>query len=518
MKSKSIIALIIALVLCLSSVNALACTAIYVGSDLTEDGSTLFARSEDYSNSYNKLYYYSPAGTYTAGEFYTGCYGFTYTFQKDSYGFNTFTDDNWSAEGYCPDCGGTHKHNPYGAAGTNEMGLTISATETLYTDSPVYDLDPYTDTGIEEAEIVTVILSEAATAKEGVELLLSIYDSVGCNNGSGIFIADNTETWYIENVTGTQYLAVKLSSGVAFAQPNQSVLGLIDLDDTENVIASDGLIALAKAAGTYVGDEELNTIDYVASYNGEQVASQRMLDALVYFDETTVVEEVVNSDYTISNVDAEGNIVPFYGNIELPHKYTVADIVGYYHIPTIGKAGNLETHIFQIFSEDSLTDTVEWISVDHAGYSPFVPYYPMLTNDTYEAYQTSTTSATFSQEEPESGLYYATTGRIYTEEGRVTVDGFKSLPENWADSYYWTFDALSNLVENASLTEEQIAEVNAKMAELQQKCYDTYAELQEAAANAESEEAAIAACTEISAKMAEEAHTAAVELVNGLIQ
>ena len=51
---------------------------------------------------------------------------------------------------------------------------------------------------------------------------------------------------------------------MAFAQPNMSIIGLIDLDDTENVIASENLIAVAQQAGTYVGDADANTIDYVA--------------------------------------------------------------------------------------------------------------------------------------------------------------------------------------------------------------------------------------------------------------
>lgn len=90
--------------------RTLACTAIYVGSDLTADGSTLFARSEDISNSYS---------------------------------FTTFSDDNGSGvDGVCPDCGGTHKHTPYGAAGTNEMGVTVTATETIGGSDAVYEIDP----------------------------------------------------------------------------------------------------------------------------------------------------------------------------------------------------------------------------------------------------------------------------------------------------------------------------------------------------------------------------------------
>lgn len=513
MKSKMMITLALVLALCLASSGALACTAIYVGGNLTADGSAMFARSEDYSNSYAKVMYVSPAGEYKAGETYYGCYGFSYVWQKDSYSFTTFSDENGEAVGnVCPDCGETHKHNPYGAAGTNEKGVSISATETLYTSEKVKELDPYTDLGIEEAEIVTVILSEAATAKEGVELLLSIYDKVGCNNGSGIFIADHNEIWYIENVTGTQYVAVKLNDDVVFAQPNQSVIGLIDLDDTENVIASEKLIALAMEAGSYVGDEAANTIDYVASYNASQVASRRMVDALTFFDPAVDPDAIVNADYTISNVDANGNIVPFYSNIKLNHKYDVSDIVDYYHIPSIGKAGNTETHIFQIFDEDSLTDTVEWVAMDHGGYSPFIPFYPMLTKDTYAAYKTSAAFASFVEEEPAEGLYYPTTGTKRVDGKRVSVEGFKVIPANWADSMYWTMDAMSNLIESGVATGGEIVIANKVLDELQEKCYKAYEELQ-AAAKLEN---AADACTEISEKIAKEVHLACVELVNNM--
>ena len=96
-KLKVLLCMAVALVMCFSSVGAMACTAIYVGSDLTEDGSTMFARSEDISNSYNKLFYVSPAGNHTAGEEYSGCYGFTYTFTHDSYSYTAFRDDNGDA-------------------------------------------------------------------------------------------------------------------------------------------------------------------------------------------------------------------------------------------------------------------------------------------------------------------------------------------------------------------------------------------------------------------------------------
>ena len=155
-----------------------------------------------------------------------------------------------------------------------------------------------------------------------------------------------------------------------------SVIGLIDLDDTENVMASANLIAVAEQAGSYVGDKEANTIDYAASYNADQGVGSRMVNALKYFNAATAKEEPDYADFAISNVAADGSIVPMYTNITLDHAWSVADVVGYYHIAGIGSTGNLETHIFQVAKEDSITDTVEWVAMDDAALSVFVPYYP----------------------------------------------------------------------------------------------------------------------------------------------
>ena len=156
---KKIAAAVIVTVTTLSMVcSASACTALYVGSDLTEDGTAMFGRIEDLgTNDYNKLYYVSAAGKHKAGELYNGCYGFSYTFTHDSYSYTARRDDN--ALGVCPDCDGTHDHTPYEEAGTNEKGVMVSATETLYGMKTVLAEDPYVDNGIEEAEITTVLLS-----------------------------------------------------------------------------------------------------------------------------------------------------------------------------------------------------------------------------------------------------------------------------------------------------------------------------------------------------------------------
>lgn len=489
-----------AAVTALTLVSASACTMIYAGSDLTADGGTYFARSEDIMNSYNKVFYVSPAGNHKAGDAYEGCYGFSYTFTHDSYEYTAFRDDNLS--GVCPDCGESHDHTPYEAAGTNEMGVTVTATVTLGANEAMSAADPKPDEGIEEAEITTVLLSEAKTAREGLEILMDIYDSVGASGGSGIIIADQTETWYIENCSGTQYVAMKLPSDMVFVSPNMCAIGEIDLDD-ENIIASDALIETAVKAGTFVGDAEENVIDYRASYARLSVNS-RMIDGINYLNSgyKYTSETITDDDFTISNVK-DGKIVGLYTNITPDRTLTTKDLVDFYKVSGIGNASNLEYHLFQIYPEGTPeTATVEWVGMDHGAYGVMVPYYPMLTTDVYEGYKVGTDSAAYVTDVPESGVYYPTTRR--------GVACYRVLPEGWEKSYYWCFDAVSNYLISVDGSQEQL--VLDTYADLQSDIYDGFAQMQKAAAETKDLDKLSAIVTDASADMAKDAHQTALEL------
>ena len=261
-----------------TTISASACTTIYVGGDLVEEGTPFVARTEDYGSDYNKLWFISESGKWKQGDHYVGCpeYGpFEWDFTHDSYRFTYFTNDIYY-DGICPECGEKADHYSYTEFGTNEKGVSVSATETLYGNEKVTEADPYRDAewaeankseriGIEETDIPTIILAEASSAREGVKLLLDIYENYGCVAASGVFVCDKDEVWYVENCSGTQYVAIKLNDNIIFLEPNMAVIDRIDLDD-ENVIASKDLIAVAKKAGTFVGDEAKNIIDFRASY------------------------------------------------------------------------------------------------------------------------------------------------------------------------------------------------------------------------------------------------------------
>ena len=419
----------------------------------------------------------------------------------------------------------------YTEFGTNEKGVSVSATETLYGNEKVTEADPYRDAewaaangnariGIEETDIPTIILAEASSAREGVKLLLDIYENYGCVYASGVFICDKDEVWYVENCSGTQYVAIKLNDNMIFLEPNMAVIGRVDLDD-ENVIASKDLIAVAKKAGTFVGDEAKNIIDFRASYARiSEKMDQRMIDGLNYlnatykYDSDALVAD--NTKFTISNLDASDKLVALYTNIKADRKLDKDDVFGYYKLSSIGKASNQEIEIFQLFKDRPVeTATVGWVGVGNMSYNVFVPYYPMLIDSMYSGYQVSTASAKFTTEKPDTFCTYGTSWAQDAEGNWQRVSGFKTYPSNWKDSYYFTFEGLGGYIANADkitgapLKAEAKTYVADKLAALQQELYKDFVTTDELAKASD----ARALATENGKAMAEKAHKLGVELV-----
>ena len=353
-----------------------------------------------------------------------------------------------------------------------------------------------------------------------MKLLLDIYENYGCVYASGVFICDKDEVWYVENCSGTQYVAIKLNNNMIFLEPNMAVIGRVDLDD-ENVIASKDLIAVAKKAGTFVGDEAKNIIDFRASYARiSEKMDQRMIDGLNYlnatykYDSDALVAD--NTKFTISNLDASDKLVALYTNIKADRKLDKDDVFGYYKLSSLGKASNQEIEIFQLFKDRPVeTATVGWVGVGNMSYNVFVPYYPMLIDGMYKGYQVSTASAKFTTEKPDTFCTYGTSWAQDAEGNWQRVSGFKTYPSNWKDSYYFTFEGLGGYIANADkitgapLKAEAKTYVADKLAALQQELYKDFVTTDELAKASD----ARALATENGKAMAEKAHKLGVELV-----
>ena len=501
-----------------ATISASACTTIYVGAEQTQEKTPFVARTEDYGWNYNKQWFVMPEGKWAKGDTFLGCPGygeFEWKFTHDSYRFTYFTNDQY--QGTCPECGQKNATHPsYTEFGTNEKGVSVSATETIYgndaiggnTKKNITGVDPFVKTkvdgkvGIEETDIPTIILSEADSAKAGVDLLLNIYKDYGAYFASGVFICDQNETWYIENCSGHQYVAIKVPDSMIFLEPNMAVIGRVDLNDKENIIASDKLIEVAVKAGTFKGDAEKNIIDFRASYAGRlDQMDQRMVDGLNYLNKnykyTAEQLKKDNTLFTISNVDANDKKVGLYTNIEADRKLDKNDVFGYYKLSSIGKPSNQDIEIFQLFKDnDVTTGTVGWVGVGDMSYNVFVPYYPMLLTDSkdmYEGYQVSLPSAVTTAEQPDGFYTFARNGK------------YVAYPEGWENSYYFSFEGLGSYMANQKLSDADKQYVRDQMTALQNKFNKTFAKVE------------LKDATETSRQMAKNAHAKALEMLTKLM-
>ena len=461
-------------------VSADACELLYSGGDMTDDGANMFMRSEEIYADDNKTYYVSPAGKHLQGEKYQGCTDFVWEFTHDSYKYTARCDGK--IDGVCPTCESDHDHTPYEEAGTNDHGVTVSATQSLNANARIREADPFTDGGIEESEMATVLLSEAATAREGVELLTSIYDSVGAGyEGAGVMICDQNEQWYVENLSGHEYIAVLLPAGVTFMQFNVSVLGRIDLDDTEHVIASKHLFDVAKKAGTLVGDEKENIIDYRASYN----------------------------DYLMEQTDDEDWDEDWKAHVQVRlvagDKMSLENALALFRVYPIGYEENVNTHLYRFYpKEDQPFGTVEWFAMDNCTYNVFVPSYPMLLTDTWEGYKVQLGETVVTDKKPDKGDYYLNDGEYHIH------------PDGWDKSYIGTFSALTNLLTYGDLGEQDIALAEYNLQMLQEDFIARFDALSEQIKSEPSEKAREEMMTKADMEMAEQAHDLALALYRNI--
>ena len=217
-----------------------ACTTILVGKNASSDGSILIARNEDgpSGNAAVRFMYHPPRKT---GYLYKNIEENQFTYQMPDNLMGYTGSPDWQTN-----------NSTFEEAGFNDLGVGISATETIQSNAKTLQVDPYLEsTGIVEEAIPTIILPQMKSAREGVLMLGQLIESYGSGEGFGVAFVDKDEAWYLENAGGHQWLAVRLPEDGYFVSANQSRLGTVDLSDTQNYLSSPNLISFAEQNGLY---------------------------------------------------------------------------------------------------------------------------------------------------------------------------------------------------------------------------------------------------------------------------
>ena len=403
---------LVAMTLLLLPIQAVqACCGFIIGRQLTKDGTTLFGRTEDYpyypnGGKHNKNFVVVDAKNYKEGDqLEDESNGFTYPHAASEMKY-TATYDSARGDG---------SNGAFGEHGFNEAGVSMTSTVTAIPNKKVLKTDPLTENGIPEAAMLDVVLPRVKSAREGVEFLAKVIEEKGSAEGNVVVFADQNETWYMEILSGHQYVAVKVPEDKYAVFANTYYLGHVDLNDKENVIASKDVEKVAKESGNYKTDKDGN-FHIAKSYGPEKYAEgdrSRTYAGITLLDPNSKVTyeddeyELFrsptdpNKKFTLEDAFAlqrnrfehlNGRFVP---DDQIGVKKQGDDgsndtVRKDQYKYALGNENVIDAHVYQINPNlpKSFGGTL-WLGMGPSRNTPYVPFYGNL-KDTYEAFKPQT--------------------------------------------------------------------------------------------------------------------------------
>ncbi len=365
-------AALMTLLLCAGAIQAYACTAVYVGSQASDDGTVIMAKSNDYQDVW--------ANYVTITERVENKPGRTMPVDNDKTVFAAlpsttyrYTSTPWMASATAANGLGSDA-----TVCTNEYGVAMIMSITSFSNEAALNADPLVEHGLSEFTAVDLVTCQSATAREGVEVLLSLIDTYGSSEVNIAIIADQKEAWYIEMYNGHQYAAVKLPDDKVCAFGNE--FSLEYTSDYSDCILSDDLESLAKSNDFAVYGEN-GKLNLLATYSGSEVitnyshmrtwiAHQIMAPAAYGdYDKNAIYPLCFSAEKKVSLLD----VMEIMRNRYEGTQYS-PDETGRTDMRVIGTDTALSVHIAQIYPNlPADMSCVTWESTGPALYGVFVP-------------------------------------------------------------------------------------------------------------------------------------------------
>ena len=376
--------LVIAILSSLSG-TVFACTAVYVGRNVSEDGTVIIAKCNDYPEVFANHVVMMDRVENTPGRTMPVDEACTVFFELPATTYK-YASTPWMA--------GTQAFNgPVLDASvcTNEYGVSMIMSITAFSNRKALSADPLIENGITEDNADDLIVCQSATAREGVDLLAKILDTYGSSEINIAFISDQQETWYFEMYTGHQYAAVKLPADKVCVFGNE--FNLEYLSDYESSVVSPELESLAVENGfaqygengelnlyrTYSGPEMTINYSHMRTWIGHQILAPSLFGD--DYDKETFYPLCFNPDRNVSLQDVMNLLRNRYEGT----KYS-PDETGRTDMRVIGTDTALSVHILQTYPDlPPEMSSVLWESVAPVIYGVFVPVSNAVTkiSDSY---------------------------------------------------------------------------------------------------------------------------------------
>lgn len=367
----------------LLSTSALACTGVYVGKDVSDQGTYIIARSEDQAQSdYNKMFMVQPRVDNVPGR----------TILDTATGFEIPLPDTTYQYTYVPDYT-RGEDGMYPGSCTNEFGVSITATVSTSTCDAWREADPFVEPGLREAILAAAVAAVATSARDAVDVLLEYVDTYGSEEGNTVMITDQSEAWIVEIYGGHHYCAMKMPDDKVAVYGNQNMIGLVDPSATpeDGYIYSDGLFELIDELGLAVKEGDLYHLAKCVSNNTRSDSSNmRNWGGMKLLAPSLVGEYDTNEFYPLFySPDEKVSVLDVMDIYRNRYEGTELDV----NLPgnegnrVIGTPNSSQIHILQTFPDwPAESAAIDWICLGNTEHSVFIPFFSGIT-DTADAYK-----------------------------------------------------------------------------------------------------------------------------------
>ena len=367
----------------LLSTSALACTGVYVGKDVSDQGTYIIARSEDQGQGdYNKMFMVQPRVENVPGRY----------IEDTATGFRIPLPDTTYKYTYVPDYT-RGDDGMYPGSCTNEYGVSISATVSTSTCAAWEKADPFVEPGLREAILAASVAAVSTSAREAVDVLLGYVDQYGSEEGNTVMITDQTEAWIVEIYGGHQYCAMKMPDDQVAVFGNQNMIGLVDPKATpeDGYIYSDGLFELIDQLGLAVKEGELyHLAKSVTNNTREDYNNMRNWMGMKILAPSQAGEYDTDTFYPLFYTpDEKVSVLTVMDIYRSRYEGTPLDVTlpGQEENRVIGTERSSQIHILQTFPDwPAYCSSIDWLALGNAEHSVFIPFFSGIT-DTADAYK-----------------------------------------------------------------------------------------------------------------------------------
>lgn len=371
-----------AAILLLGSVSASACTGVYVGKDVSDQGTIIIARSEDQAwGDVNKRYMVQERVENVSGRYIEDKEtGFQLPLPPTTYKY-TYTPDYTQGGGMYP------------AMCSNEYGVNVSATVSTSPCEKLEQADPFVEAGIAEATMATGVGAVSKTAREAVEVLLNYIDTYGASQGNTVMMSDQNEAWIVEIYSAHHYCAMKMPDDMVAVFGNHNMIGLVDPKATpeDGYIYSEGLFELIDQLGLAVKEGELYHLAKSVDENARQpYNNMRNWAGMRILAPSQAGEYNGDAFYPLFyQPDQKVSVLTVMEVYRDRLEDTPLDVTleGQEKNRVIGTQKSSQIHILQSFPDwPASCSSITWLCLGNAEHSVFIPTFSGIT-DTASAYK-----------------------------------------------------------------------------------------------------------------------------------